>query len=966
VKQLLEQSKKISVEGNRPLILDNPEKVWVVQDGRIEVFAVSLSNGEPLGHRSHIYTANPGDTIWGIPPAGDENRPKGDESRIGLIATGLSGTLVAELSLSEIIELSKERSNLPSVVSLIESWVRSAVGGIANPVLPKNYVELEETEDFALEEGVYGLCKKGILWVRHREGGSVFRGKEDTDTAVDSGFFPLTEHGCIQASQKCLLEVKSTTKLFSDEDAFAEIGGFNAKLLNIVTANEDTLRRREKHRLAGRVKQDNRILRTSMKSLTEVMHPWREGEAAASGAEPPLLSACRLVGQKSRIKIIAPRGDSYGVEEIANASRIRTRQVILKERWWRGDCGPLLGFLEDGDRPVAILPLSKRRYQLCSPETGECVVINDQIARTVKPFAYSFFRTLPPKALKALDLVKFGFRIAWKSDYVLILILGLLGGLLGMITPIATGFIFDTIIPQAERAQLTQLGLFLLTSAVAGFLFQIARAIAMLRTESRMNVAMQAAVWDRLLSLPVPFFRKFTSGDLATRAGGINVIRRALSGTVVNSVFSGVFSLFNFILLFHYSSFLAWRAALLVLLSVLITALSGWITLRYQREIAEIGGKLNGLVLQIIGGISKFRVSGSEGRAYYLWSRDFSKRRKFQFKAESVNNAFSIWNAIFPVLASIVLFYLVVQSDKVELSIGNFLAFNAAFTNFTSSMLGLSGPLIGVLSIIPVYNRTKPILKTLPEYDDTKSDPGELRGDIEVGHVNFRYSPESPLILEDVHLNIAQGEFVALVGPSGSGKSTLLRLLLGFEEPEFGTVYYDGQDLSTLDMRLVRKQIGVVLQNGRVISGDIFSNITGASPLLTVQDAWDAAEAAGIADEIREMPMGMYTYIAEGGTTLSGGQRQRLLIARAIANKPRIIFFDEATSALDNRTQEIVSRSLEGLNATRVVIAHRLSTVMNADRIVVLLKGKVVQEGPYRTLIEQEGTFADLAKRQLT
>ncbi len=956
--KLLEHSEKIAVEANRPLILDNSERVWVVLEGRIEVFAVSLKNGEPVGHRSHIFTAGPGETIWGI-------SPEKSEEQIGLIAAGLYGTVVAELVLSEIIRLSKQRSELPSVVLLIESWIRRAVSGIANQVLPKNYIELEEAGDLAFEEGAYGLCKKGVLWIRHRSGCSAFRGLEDAEISLDSGYFPLAERGCIRASQDCSLEVKSTIKLLSEDDAFAEIDGFNRKLLDIVATCEHTRLLRESRQMGDRVTQDERILRTSMHSLTEVMHPWRETEAATYGGESALLSACRLVGRKYRIEITAPGGDRPSLEEIANASRMRIRQVILKDRWWNDDCGPLLGFLEDGDHPVALLPLSKTRYRLIVPETGQRVVVNEQIARTLKPFAYRFYRPLPPKAIKALDLLRFGFESAWKSDSAIVLLMGLLGGLLGLITPVATGYIFDTIIPQAERVQLTQLGLFLLVSALASFLFQIARAIAVLRTESRMNVAMQAAVWDRLLSLPVPFFRKFTSGDLATRAGGVNTIRRALSSTVTNSIFSGIFSLFSFILLFFYSAFLAWRAALLVLLSVLVTSLSSLITLRYQREIAEIGGKLNGLVLQIIGAISKFRISGSEGRAYYLWSKDFSRRRKLQFKAETVSNAFSIWNAIFPVVASMVLFYLVVTSAKVELSIGNFLAFNSAFTSFTSSMLSLSGTLLGVLSILPVYHRTKPILETLPEYDDTKSDPGELRGDIEVGHVNFRYDLEGPVILDDVHLSIGQGEYVALVGPSGSGKSTLLRLLLGFEEPESGAVYFDGQDLSTLDLRAVRKQIGVVLQNGKILSGDIFNNIIGASTHLTVGDAWEAAKAAGLADDIRAMPMGMYTYISEGGTTLSGGQRQRLLIARAIVSKPRIIFFDEATSALDNRTQEIVSRSLERLNATRVVIAHRLSTVMNSDRIVVLVKGRVVQEGPYGTLIEKKGAFADLAKRQL-
>ena len=214
-------------------------------------------------------------------------------------------------------------------------------------------------------------------------------------------------------------------------------------------------------------------------------------------------------------------------------------------------------------------------------------------------------------------------------------------------------------------------------------------------------------------------------------------------------------------------------------------------------------------------------------------------------------------------------------------------------------------------------------------------------------------------------MKINAGEFVAIVGPSGCGKSTLFRLLLGFEQPEAGSIFYDAQDLKGLDLNSVRRQIGVVLQNSTLFRGDVFANIIGSKP-LTLDDAWEAARLAGLDNDLRQMPMGMHTVITDGGGGLSGGQRQRLMIARAIVSKPRILLFDEATSALDNNTQAIVSRSLEGLKATRIVIAHRLSTVQNADRIYVFDEGNVVQSGTFTELIQQDGLFAALAKRQLT
>jgi ABC-type bacteriocin/lantibiotic exporter with double-glycine peptidase domain len=295
---------------------------------------------------------------------------------------------------------------------------------------------------------------------------------------------------------------------------------------------------------------------------------------------------------------------------------------------------------------------------------------------------------------------------------------------------------------------------------------------------------------------------------------------------------------------------------------------------------------------------------------------------------------------------------------------GNFIAFSVAYLNMSNGLLQMGGALISALNVIPLYERAKPIFETLPEVDPSKVHPGRLNGEIEVNGVDFRYDPDGPPVLHDVSFHVKPGEFVALVGSSGSGKSTLLRLLLGFEQPESGTIYYDGKDIGTLDIQEVRRQIGVVLQSGGVMTGTVLKNIIGTSR-LTVDDAWEAARMVGLDEDINEMPMGMQSAMSVGGRTLSGGQRQRLLIARAIVHRPRMLFFDEATSALDNRTQAIVTRSLDNLQATRLVIAHRLSTIIHADRIIVLEKGRIVETGTYEALLNQGGLFAELARRQI-
>jgi ATP-binding cassette subfamily C protein len=581
----------------------------------------------------------------------------------------------------------------------------------------------------------------------------------------------------------------------------------------------------------------------------------------------------------------------------------------------------------------------------------------------VGSFAYCFYRSFPPQALTWRDIL--GFALAGtRRDWITVALLGLAGGLLGMLIPIGTGILFGRIIPAADDVQLWWLVAVLAVTAMVSTLFEFVQGVASVRLETRMNSSVEAGVWDRLLNLPTSFFRQYSTGDLAMRAMGIARIRQLLTEAAMSSVLTFIFSLVSFGLLFYLDVRLALLATLLFAIVASISSWAAVVQLRYERENYRVRGKVASIVLQLLTGISRLRVAGAEKRALAFWAKSYSLQTKLGFQAQSVANNASVFMAVVPLMSAGFIFGAVALLGSESLTLATFLAFSAAFVQIIGASVTVSSTVTSMLEIVPLYERAKPILVTEPEFHRDKRDPGDLRGEIEISHVSFRYHADGPLILDGVNLHVQPGEFVAFVGPSGAGKSTILRLLLGFEAPTTGSIYFDREDLAGLDRQAVRSQIGVVLQNSQLTPGTLLSNIVGSS-LLTLDDAWEAARLSGLDADIKQMPMGMYTVITEGESTLSGGQRQRLLIARAVVSKPKILLFDEATSALDNVTQAKVTESLNKLKATRVVVAHRLSTVINADRICVVDQGRIVQQGRYQDLIEQPGLFADLARRQL-
>ncbi|NER28932.1 MAG: NHLP bacteriocin export ABC transporter permease/ATPase subunit [Symploca sp. SIO1C4] len=955
------------MQGNQPLLLDNPQNIWVVVSGFISVFATKINQKQPEGNRRYLFSVRPGEALFGISLS----------SNLGILAVALENTELRQFSLQELA--AQVAKNQPNAIMLLEGWLQHL-----GEALPATSLNNQATVATALELSYFSLEKNQILkpsptqiaWVQVRNGNICWLGVKDLSLDKSSPLFPLAKGMWLQAENSTELYNITTKEWDNPEQLTASLAILHRYFccyLELVVQQEKEAQFR---RFQAREKLNRQLAESALGKLASVLQP-QEARFFQEGT--PLLIAAGAVARVNKITIKPPAPDfeqqplKDPLEAITQTSQFRTRRVALSDDWWRREQGPLLAYMREDNSPVALLPNPDKgsKYILFDPVNRSRTPINKAVAKTICPEAYVFYRPLPPLVNNVLELFLFGIN-GYQKDIILIVLIGMIATFLGMFTPQATGMLVDKAIPDSDHLLLWQMGLALLAAAFGQSAFQLSQGIITLRVENVADGKLQLAVWDRLLKLTPAFFRQYTSGDLVNRLLAINEIRSQLSGATQRTLLSAIFSLLNLGLMFVYNVKLALVGLGITLLTAIVTFSSGVLLVRKERQQEQLDGEISGLSVQLINGVAKLRVAAAEERAFAAWAQKYSQRMRLEAGIQRINDSLSTFNEALPLISSVLLFWFAVlfmqiaqaKGNPTGLSAGTFLAFNAAFGTFISGVTDLSNTLTDIIGIVPLWERVKSILQAKQELEPNQTDSGRLSGHVVLDHVIFRYREDGPLILDDVSLNAKPGEFVAIVGPSGSGKSTLFRLLLGFETPSSGTVYYDGQDLAGLDVTSVRRQLGVVLQNGRVQQSSIFDNITGGA-LVGLDQAWEAARMAGLAEDIEQMPMGMHTVISGGGSNLSGGQRQRLLIARALVNKPKIILMDEATSALDNRTQAIVTESLEKLNTTRIVIAHRLSTIRNADRIYVMESGRLVQVGSFEKLVKQEGLFARLAARQL-
>ncbi|MBD6616459.1 NHLP bacteriocin export ABC transporter permease/ATPase subunit [Komarekiella sp. 'clone 1'] len=956
-------------KGNEPIILNDPETIWVVKSGSLALFAIPMKEGIAEGTRRYLFTTRTRQAMFGI--AGDS-----EPMPYQLLAVSIEETELLKVSVKDFREFIADGSG--EALTLVEGWIEQlglALSSIIPPVLP--FLE-EGVRYFSLTNGqVFQPQRELVSWVEIQQGYATWMGFEELLLMPQSGLLPLSADMWFQAEDAIELETLSTAEIDNPDTLLTGIFRLHVYFLQSLNLLEQQEKEAESHRFQERQQLNHQVMEETLGELSSLLQSRQIATSAQVGANDPdqaLLVAAGAVGRTLGITIRPPAKseDLKRVQDplqaIARASRLRTRTIALQGQWWKKDCGAMLAYTMEDNHPVALLPVSDTRYEIFDPIERSRTLVNTKSATKLALTGYTFYRPLPDKVLTTFDLLKFALQGHYK-ELMIVLIAGVATTLLGMITPQATAVLIDSAIPDANRGLLVQIALALLATAFGSTLFQLAQGFAIMRVETFADASTQAAVWDRLLNLKASFFRQYSIGDLNSRVSAISQIRQKLSSTVLRSIFTSLFALLNLGLLFYYNGSLALIATFVAFINITITLVSGISTLRKVRPLLELQGQLFGVMVQLINGVTKLRVAGAEARAFAFWGKQYSQQIKWMLSTQGIEDFLAVVNKILPVLTTATLFWFAASlleqapSQDGGLSTGVFLAFNAAFGTFISGATSLSSTIIDVLKVVPLWERAQPILEAKPEVDSEKADPGRLSGRVVVDHVIFRYRDDGPLTLDDVSIHAEPGEFIAFVGASGSGKSTLFRLLLGFDVPESGTIYYDGQDLAGLDVHAVRRQLGVVMQNSRLTSASIFENIASGA-MITMDEAWEAARMAGFAEDVESMPMGMHTVISEGGTNISGGQRQRLLIARSLVLKPKILLFDEATSALDNRTQAIVSQSLERLKVTRIAIAHRLSTIRNADRIYVFQNGRVVQEGNFNQLANQAGLFAQLMARQ--
>lgn len=960
-----EKGRKIQASANYQISLQCKETLCFLEKGSGIIFAIKKNRGILEGRRTMISSVFEGELLFNVMWEG-----KLDYEIVFFSQEPVVIWKIEENDFIEAIDLSEDLAKQFSVK--IENWLNLFLGFMTNPSDQKMDYFLEQQGRNALDKGSFFSVKisemqsekKRILWLKINRGHIKLVGEHEFEF---HDILPLFPHLRFQTLSDLDFEVKTTLSLINEKQwrsALAHFHHFLGRFLlsKQAKSDQDELKQFEKKELLQTI-----TLHENLNKMISILNPTASRQSTQ--AIDPLCEALRLIGhqldiefQFSMLKNKAEGVKEY-IEEIIEDSEARSREVELGPFWWKFDSGPLLCFYGNEKRPVALIQNKWGAYEIHDPilETKKRVTLKN--ARLIKPEAFSFYRTIHDQVKSGKKAFLSYFKVNAK-EFLKLGACSLCAAIISLFPPIAIGLVFSQSIPNANKDLLLQISIGLLAVAFSSSIFIYFRSLLLGRVEGLASSQIQPALWDRLLKLPVKFFRKFSAGDLLLRAMAMEQVRPILSSDAARIMLNGIFSLFYLIVMAIYSLKLTLIAVALLSLATIITFFSSKRKVQLQKTVLGLQGKINGSLVQILSGISKLRVAGAENNAFSYWASLFTKMQHFSMKAQRTQVFLNTIMSAFPIFSFLVIFGAVIKMEEIgQLSIGAFIAFNSAFMAFSVALYDLNGTAIQVAPIIPIFRRSKAIIEEPQEILHKRAHPGVLTGHIQIHGVSFRYDDESPVVLKEISISVEPHKMVAIVGSSGSGKSTLIRLLLGFETPNSGAVYFNGKDLSHLNPKDVRKQIGVVLQEGGIIAGTLYQNII-AGGQYSREEIDRAIKMSCFDQDLKSFPMGLYTNVPMGGETLSGGQKQRFLIARALLSNPKILIFDEATSALDNKSQDQISSNIDALDMTRIVIAHRLSTIKNADSIYVMEGGVVVQTGTFATLSEQKGLFKEMVERQ--
>ena len=900
-----------------------------------------------------------------------DERGDDEDATLSLTAKGLPGTVLKRLPASSLSEVHPEE-----LAEQTDTWLTAITDTLSRFAsrLPRPTALAQPGMTQTLAPGTLSV-RRGVVWVSEPpRGASVFMDIVDPAELAGAGgpdeaAIPLTRTSWLTLFDEAALSGKSTETLARQGTLLSSLASFHALAFALERLNRRLAvvddANLERARTASR-RTAEKAARQRLMNIYDLPI-----DRDTSVEDTALADALRIIGRHEGIDFsiparTGPSDSPVGLVDVLDASGVRARRVRFKAEgsWWRGDSHALLGFRAGDGQPVALLPGMVGRYREIDPVSRRGVRITEDRAGTLAEEAWMFYRPLPSGNVEPADLLRVALRGSG-ADLARLVIAGLPGGLIKLLPAIALGFVANHVAAGGSAGALYTVALALAGFGLLGALLHLLQSTAMMRIEGRSASRVEAAFWDRLMRLPPSILHRHPAGDLATSGMTFQNLRDGLQGIVADGLLSIVFLLPVFGVIFFYDATLGIVALAFSLVSLLIAVALGLRQISPYGRMIGAARRVAGRLFQIVGGITKLRVENAEGSAYAIWARDYREQKRAEIELGAIEGHSRAFGDALPFLAGGVLLFAVAAAGDRSVPVGDFLVVYTVFIAFQSAIARLGESFGTVAAMVPAFDQMRPLLTTVPETEVGGEPVGFLGGDILFDRISFRYDPDGPLILDDVTIRARPGEFVAIAGESGAGKSTLFRLALGTDRPTAGAVYYDGRDLRHLNLRQVRRNIGTVPQSVGLHPMDLWDNLVGHRDDVTSEEVWAAVRLAEVEDEIKGMPMGMMTMVGTSGSVLSGGESQRITIARSVIGSPRIMLFDEATNWLDNESQARVMENLTALTSTRVVIAHRLSTLEQADRIYVLQAGKVVESGSFNELMENDGAFKELVKRQI-
>ena len=955
--------------GNLPVRLDDPDSVWFIDQGAVNLFLIEFKDGVEQAAPQHLLRRDSG---WLLPGVAPDVRDDGQDTTLSLMAKGMPGTMLKRLPASLL-----SQADPAELAEQADTWLNAITGTLsrfASP-LPRPTALAEPGLAQTLSPPCTLSTRHRVVWVSKPSHGAVlFMDIVDQAELAEAGgagetMLPLTRTSWITLFEETTLTGQSTETLAQQGTLLPALATFHAVAFTLERLNR---------RLAVVDDVNLERARTTSRRTAEKVARQRlfniydlPIDRDASVEDTALEDALQVIGRHEGIdfRIPARTGPAdipIGLVDVLDASGVRARRVRFKDEgtWWRGDSNAMLVFRPEDGQPVALLPGMFGRYREYDPATKRTTRITADRASALGEEAWMFYRPLPSGNVNPADLLKIALHGS-AADLARLVIAGLPGGLIKLLPALALGFVAHEVTAGGNVEALYAVAVALAGFGLLGALLHLLQGTAMMRLEARAASRVEAAFWDRLMRLPPSILHRQPAGDLAMSGMTFQNLRDGLQGVVADSFLSIIFLLPTFGVIFFYDATLGSIALAFSLASLLIIAVLGWRQILPYGRMISAARRVAGQLFQIVGGITKLRVENAEGSAFAIWARGYREQKRAELELGALEGHSRAFGAALPFLAGGVLLFAVVSVGERNVPVGDFLVVYTVFIVFQTAIARLGESFGTVAAMLPAFEQMRPLLTAVPEAE-VEGEPVEyLGGDILFDHISFRYDPDGPLILDGVTIRARPGEFIAIAGESGAGKSTLFRLALGIDRPTAGAVYYDGRDLRHLNLKQVRRKIGAVPQSVGLHPQDLWDNLVSHHDEVANEEVWTAARVAEVEDEIRSMPMGMMTMVGASGSVLSGGESQRVTIARSVIGNPRIMLFDEATNWLDNESQAKVMRNLTTLTATRMVIAHRLSTLEQADRIYVLQAGKVVQSGSFDELMAVDGVFKELVKRQV-